>query len=280
MEIIKQKLVDEKFDLSDAWVTAYLKDQNKTLGAEIDFPAVIVCPGGGYTKISDRETEIIALNFLSQGYHAFVLNYSLLPSKESLYPKLLIELAKTFEWIEQYQKQYHIDMTQITMAGFSAGGHLTALYTGMKNEWIRKYTQARVIKPFRQLLAYPLINFEYTPYFKEKEMQNILGDFTDGAADKLVTAETPSTFIWTTQTDEIVPVKNSLRYIEALAANKVDYEAHIFGWGPHGLSMSNEQTNYPPSDERHSDRNYLNRHASKWFELAMEWLRREEFDNK
>ena len=43
-------------------------------------PAVIVCPGGGYSYTSCREAECIALRYCGAGFHIFVLHYSVAPS--------------------------------------------------------------------------------------------------------------------------------------------------------------------------------------------------------
>jgi hypothetical protein len=34
-------------------------------------PSVLVCPGGGYRICSEREDEVIALQFASKGFNAF-----------------------------------------------------------------------------------------------------------------------------------------------------------------------------------------------------------------
>ena len=39
-------------------------------------PLVLVCPGGGYRYTSEREAEIVAMQFNAMGYHAAVLWYS------------------------------------------------------------------------------------------------------------------------------------------------------------------------------------------------------------
>lgn len=39
-------------------------------------PAVLVLPGGGYSYVSDRESEAVALKFINVGYVAFTLDYS------------------------------------------------------------------------------------------------------------------------------------------------------------------------------------------------------------
>ena len=35
-------------------------------------PIILICPGGGYHKVSYREGEPLAMHFLSLGYHACV----------------------------------------------------------------------------------------------------------------------------------------------------------------------------------------------------------------
>lgn len=42
-------------------------------------PCMVVCPGGGYSMCSQRESEPVALKFLADGYNVFVINYSVAP---------------------------------------------------------------------------------------------------------------------------------------------------------------------------------------------------------
>jgi acetyl esterase/lipase len=60
---------------------AYLLDKSHELPLSSIRPAVIICPGGGYSFKSDREGEPIAMRFLAAGFHAFVLQYSVAPSR-------------------------------------------------------------------------------------------------------------------------------------------------------------------------------------------------------
>ena len=39
-------------------------------------PCMLICPGGGYWMVSQRECEPIALHLLPEGYNVFVLTYS------------------------------------------------------------------------------------------------------------------------------------------------------------------------------------------------------------
>ena len=54
-------------------------------------PMIVICPGGGYEKLSYREGEPIAMQFLAKGYHACVLRYSVAPAR---YPVPLLELGQ------------------------------------------------------------------------------------------------------------------------------------------------------------------------------------------
>ena len=86
-------------------------------------PLVLVCPGGGYGRTSDREAESMALQFLAMGYHAAVLRYSCAPAK---YPTALLELASSMALIRKNAEAWHIDTDKIVVQGCSAGGHLAA----------------------------------------------------------------------------------------------------------------------------------------------------------
>ena len=55
------KSIDE--NMSDAELDTYILDGIRTRGA------VLICPGGGYEFISDREGEPIAISFNAAGYH-------------------------------------------------------------------------------------------------------------------------------------------------------------------------------------------------------------------
>ena len=62
---------------SDCNVKAWIHDQNgsKEIKQRIH-PAVIVCPGGGYSMVSDREAEPVARAYFAAGYNTYILSYS------------------------------------------------------------------------------------------------------------------------------------------------------------------------------------------------------------
>ena len=62
-----------------ARLVTYVPDNFPDLGMDRRRPALIICPGGGYEKLSNREGEPVALRFAGMGYAAFVLYYHVAP---------------------------------------------------------------------------------------------------------------------------------------------------------------------------------------------------------
>lgn len=57
----------------------YFLDNSREIAPERVRPVIVICPGGGYEWVSEREAEPIALKFVGAGYHAVVLHYSVAP---------------------------------------------------------------------------------------------------------------------------------------------------------------------------------------------------------
>ncbi len=106
---------------------------------------------------SDREAEPIALRFLAHGYHAVVLRYAV----QTRFPQPVLDLAQTILMLRQRADEWHIDPGQITVCGFSAGGHLAA---AMGVFWDKPFfyeplgINAEQIKPNTLILGYPVID--------------------------------------------------------------------------------------------------------------------------
>jgi acetyl esterase/lipase len=88
--------------------------------------AVIVAPGGAYLGLAiNHEDRQVADWFAARGITAFVLKYRL--GKKYLYPVPLRDAQRAIRLVRSYQKKYNLAPDRIGMAGFSAGGHLTAM---------------------------------------------------------------------------------------------------------------------------------------------------------
>lgn len=233
-------------------------------------PAVVICPGGGYEHVSEREAEAVALQYNARGFHAFIVDYSVAPD---IYPAALMEVAKAFAIIRENAAEWHVDTDKIVASGFSAGGHLAASLGVFWNEkWIAEDldTTNEEIKPNGLLLCYPVIT---SGEFAHKgSFDNLLREGYSDLREKMslekqVNKDTPKTFLWHTMTDETVPVENSLMFLNACHKAGVSVEAHLFPQGRHGLSLCNEETSTSP------DNSDIQEECRIWIELAGVWLK-------
>lgn len=233
-------------------------------------PAVIICPGGGYEHVSEREAEAVALQYNARGFHAFIVDYSVIPDR---YPAALMEVAKAVAIIRKNAAEWHVDTDKIIASGFSAGGHLAAsLGVFWKERWLSSDlgVSNEDIKVNGLILCYPVITSG--EYAHQGSMANLLGDRYGELAEKMslekqVTADTPKTFLWHTMSDETVPVENSLLFLNACKKAGVSMEAHLFPHGRHGLALCNEETSTSP------DKSDIQEECQVWIELAGVWLK-------
>lgn len=230
-------------------------------------PCVIVCPGGGYEFTSDREAEVIAYQFMAKGISACVLRYSVKPA---VYPTALLELAQSVLLVKKLGPKYGIDPDRIFTIGFSAGGHLCASFG---NFWTRPFIadalgcQSTDLKIRGQMLGYPVITSG--PYAHQGSFKALLGDRyqelkASMSLENSVSKDTPPTFIWATQTDDAVPVRNSLMFVDALEKAGVTCEFHMYPFGVHGLSLGTAKVAMRPEMEIP--------HIQGWIDRAIEFI--------
>ena len=250
-------------------LTCYLPYNLAEMGrSEEKRPCMVVCPGGGYAHCSEREDEPIALKFLNWGFNVFVLRYSCAPHR---YPTQLREVAAAFEEVYANAEKWHCDTTKIGIIGFSAGGHLSAHYSNAYNCGVVREVFPDSKKPNFTVLCYPVISADET-FAHKGSFQNLLGTYPQGddvakySCDKMVSFDTPPTFIWHTTEDQAVPVKNSLVYATALADNKVPFSLRIYPYGVHGLSTVDHLT---LDDDRLDPKTLL---ANAWLDDLKAWM--------
>ena len=68
--------IDQKDE--KAVLKTYILDDYPKYYQQQKRPAVVICPGGGYTTLARKEGEPVALKINGMGYHAFVLQYSVI----------------------------------------------------------------------------------------------------------------------------------------------------------------------------------------------------------
>lgn len=233
-------------------------------------PLVLVCPGGGYSRTSDREAESMALQFLAMGYHAAVLRYSCAPAQ---YPTALLEAASAMALLRKKAQEWNIDTDKMVVQGCSAGGHLAA---SLGMFWDEDFVaegiglgkeEHELIRPNAMILCYPVIT---SGEFAHKgSFQCLLGERKEllekVSLEKQVSEKTPKAFIWHTFADQSVPVENSLLLVSALRKAGIPTEFHMYPKGAHGLSLANHLT-------ATSDGRAIQPECTSWIELAHTWM--------
>ena len=266
-------MIHEKIDVRNggsmeyAALYTYILDDSPEIGIS-KRPAVIVCPGGGYGMTSDREAEIIAMQFCAMGYHAAVLRYSVAPAR---FPAAFLELGKAVQTMRQNAEKWHVDPERTVICGFSAGGHMAGSYgTFWAEDWAGQALGAdrEQLRPNGMILSYPVITSG--SYAHADSFKNLLGDEYEAKKESLslekhVNENVPRTFLWHTAEDDCVPVQNSLLYAAELAAHHIPVELHIFEKGGHGLSLGSRLT-------CNKDGYGLNPTCGKWLDLVHTWM--------
>lgn len=232
-------------------------------------PCLLICPGGGYGMCSQRESEVIGLHFLPEGFNVFVLTYSVAPNR---FPTQIREVAAAMELIYANAQEWNCDTDKIAIMGFSAGGHLAAHYSTMFDckEVREVFPESKSVNA--SVLCYPVISGDFS-FTHQGSILNLLGREPENKAEedyfsceRNVRSITPPAFIWHTAEDGCVPVKNSLVYASALAENNVPVELHIYPYGGHGLSTCDKHTIDNVDNVIAYDAAWLDS-VKKWFRL-------------
>lgn len=206
---------------------------------DVAAPAIIVCPGGGYSYcVMDKEGSEIAAWLNKHGISALVLKYRTPNNRDGAFQDLQRALsltrAKSAEW--------KIDPKRLGVIGFSAGGNLAAKASAPVTE--RAY--AAVDEIDQQSCRADFAILVYPAYLDDKGGQV--------AIDLKVSPSIPPTLIIHSEDDKR-HVTGSKVYHEALKAAKIAHEFKLYPTGGHGYGLRCE------------------REAKVWPEDAIKWLK-------
>jgi acetyl esterase/lipase len=224
--------------------------------------AVIICPGGGYSRLSvDHEGVQYAAWLANLGVTSFVLKYRM---KEFGHPAPLRDVLRAVRLVRARAATLGLNPGRIGVMGSSAGGHLAASAGTLFEHPLGRTgaaLDATSARPDFLILLYPVITME-GPAAHAGSRKSLLGDAPQPdmlrmmSLETQVTPATPPTLLIHTQADKTVPVENSILFYQALTRANVPAELYLFEQGGHGMGM----------------RSGLGT-ASDWPRRAEEWLR-------
>ena len=191
-------------------------------------PAVLVCPGGGYSHLAwGHEGVETAQWFKKRGVSAFILKYRCPKQRDAAFA----DAQRALSFIRANAVNFNIDPTLLGVIGYSAGANLVVRLS--TNHAKRGYepvddTDKASCRPDWAMVIYPW---------------TLIEDGTPGQPPSLklkpdfpVDRTTPPSFIVQSQ-DDPCKVQNSLAYYNALVLAGVKAEMHLFSKGGHGYGM-------------------------------------------
>ena len=261
-----------KVPVEDGVLTGYLRDTQEFEKERLR-PAVVICPGGSYAECSGREGEPYALRFLTMGYQAFVLDYSVAPVR---FPAALLELARAVALVREKADQWQIDPEQIFVCGSSAGGHLAG---SLGVHWDKKFVQEGSGRSGGKDPAGrsdPLLSGDHRRgvrprRFREKSAGRETGGPGTAGPDLFgKTGGQPGA--------AHVPLAHGGRpdrgggkqppLCHGVKAGGVAVELHLFSGGRHAMALGDEDTALDPEGE------YADPGVAEWTRLAGLWVKR------
>lgn len=255
-----------------AELITYAPDNFPELGSGRLRSAVIICPGGGYHFLSDREGEPVALRFAGLGFAAFLLKYHVAP--QGRWPVPQRQLLAAVAYVRGNWERYHVDAHAIVVMGFSAGGHLAGsagLLWNKRDLYQPLRHRPSAFRPDGVILCYPVVTSG--PAAHRGSITNLLGERYDElleqvSLEKQVPRQAPPFFIWHNADDVDVPVENALLLDKALRARGVPSELHVYPSGGHGQSLADRTVFAPGEDWRASAP------SAVWVDRCTAWLHR------
>lgn len=208
--------------------------------------ALLVIPGGGYTRVATRrESSGMAIDLARRGYTVFELLYRLPHDGWAAGPDAPLQDAqRAIRLIRAGAgKRWTIDPAKIGVMGFSAGGHLAArIATRFALKTYDPVDAADTLSP-RPMVAglfYPVVTMLDDGVHASSRRELLGARLGDAewqrrySAQLDIPADAAPCFVTTNTDDRTVPAANSLLMYAGLVVAKIPTELHVFDRGGHG----------------------------------------------
>lgn len=237
---------------TEAVLYIYEADPEKATGQSI-----VICPGGGYWLVAiGHEGHDFGKWLAENGVTAAVLMYRM-PNHHPEVP--LEDAAEALRYMkEEYAPKHNI--RSVGIMGFSAGGHLAAATAVGVLAANGDKSHRAAIRPDFAVLFYPVITGDAL-FTHKGSFDNLLGvnrtaELTEKySIEKLVSENTPPTFITLSDDDTGVPPANSIRFYNAMKAHNRPASIHVFPSGGHGWGFRDSF-----------------KYKSHWQKALLEWM--------
>ena len=211
-------------------------------------PAIVLCPGGGYTRlVMEREGREAALQLNEMGITVFLLKYrlpnDLTQPDKTIAP--LLDAQQAIRLVRERATEFGVLPDRIGIMGFSAGGHLAATAATHFTQPVGTGVSTTSVRPDFAVLVYPVISFADS-LVHPGSRKTLLGPDPTPAQVRLysnelqVSAATPPVFLVHAEDDKVVKVQNSLYFYLACVRHGVPAEMHLYPAGGHGFGIHNK----------------------------------------
>ena len=204
-------------------------------------PAIILCPGGGYSHLVTTKMTPIAEWLNEHGISAYILIYRAPRKRKEAFQ----DVQRAVRIVRSRASEWNVDPRRIGVMGSSAGGHLAArVSTGFD---IKSYQEVDKLdgvscKPDFTVLLYPAYMNKGMALSKEFTVSNEI------SPTLIVSAKDDKRFF-----------PGSPIYAKALKEAGASIRVHFFEAGGHGFSLRPKE--YP---------------LSTWPDLCLQWFRDKE----
>lgn len=274
-------MIHEKIFLSEnkeTHLVTYIHDKSTRRNYQISpRPAIIVVPGGAFSMISDKETEPVALTFMKEGFHTFVLNYTV--GDECQFPQILEEVSQAILIVRQHASEWDVDPNAIVLMGFSAGACVSAISATQWNNpdiALKLEVSSEELKPNAAVIGYGAWDntntIQKNPQFYNPEAANIARNCTPELdVINYVGQHVPPLFIWHNLYDQYVPAINPILIASKMLEYQLPFELHLFQGGEHGMSVCNDLSSY---NEKGKQLLADNPNVAYWVPMCVNWLKK------
>jgi acetyl esterase/lipase len=237
-------LADPEGPVEDAVITSLT--QPMLFGytpAQANGAAVLICPGGGYTKlVIGKEGAEIARWLAGLGFHAFVLAHRF-PDATNGVQAPVDDAMEAMRLIRA--RGAAMGITRIGALGLSSGGHLAAsLAAAYPGAWRAPASAHPGVssRPDSLIVGYAPISTNAVgrtvvtdkPPLAPPEKQAL---YDAVQPDAQLLPNPPPAFIFYAANDQVVPVENARRLHATYESRGASAELHIFDDAPHGFAL-------------------------------------------